>query len=462
MRQYIKRQCLEILSLLDEAHAEVIISLINNKAEAALDILEQCQQGAISVGEMIDKSEGEGTEEVRSLERYCEMIWQVSEDIKNGGEISVQKTEKMLRKLLLDVLNGIQNRIPTRREIVFLPYKASMWDSLESVWRKLDADPDVTARVIPIPYYDKNPDGSFKQLHYEGTQFPADIPIELYEDYDLEAFHPDAIYIHNPYDEANYVTSVHPKYYSSVLKKQTEELVYIPYFVLGEIDPSNKAAVEGVEHFITLPGVVNAHKVIVQSPEWRQVYIDVMSKNYGEETRAYWENKIDGSGSPKMERVKNLKEDDFEIPEEWRKITDRTDGSGSGSSDSGSRDNRGSRKKIVFYNTGVSALLQEDERMLDKIERVFEIFKENKEDVVLLWRPHPLMEATLTSMRAELWERYKKIVDDYRASGWGIYDDTPELDRAIAVSDAYYGDPSSVVQLYKETGKPIMIQNVNV
>ena len=462
MRQYIKRQCLEILSLLDEAHAEVIISLINNKAEAALDILEQCQQGAISVGEMIDKSEGEGTEEVRSLERYCEMIWQVSEDIKNGGEISVQKTEKMLRKLLLDVLNGIQNRIPTRREIVFLPYKASMWDSLESVWRKLDADPDVTARVIPIPYYDKNPDGSFKQLHYEGTQFPADIPIELYEDYDLEAFHPDAIYIHNPYDEANYVTSVHPKYYSSVLKKQTEELVYIPYFVLGEIDPSNKAAVEGVEHFITLPGVVNAHKVIVQSPEWRQVYIDVMSKNYGEETRAYWENKIDGSGSPKMERVKNLKEDDFEIPEEWRKITDRTDGSGSGSSDSGSRDNRGSRKKIVFYNTGVSALLQEDERMLDKIERVFEIFKENKEDVVLLWRPHPLMEATLTSMRPELWERYKKIVDDYRASGWGIYDDTPALDRAIAVSDAYYGDPSSVVQLYKETGKPIMIQNVNV
>ena len=455
MRQYIKRQCLEILSLLDEAHAEVIISLIKSRGDAGagtgtdavLDTLEQCQQGAISVGEMIDKSEGEGTEEVRSLERYCEMIWQVSEDIKNGGEISVQKTEKMLRKLLLDVLNGIQNRIPTQREIVFLPYKASMWDSLESVWRKLDADPDVTARVIPIPYYDKNPDGSFKQLHYEATQFPADIPIELYEDYDLEAFHPDAIYIHNPYDEANYVTSVHPKYYSSVLKKQTEELVYIPYFVLGEIDPSNKAAVEGVEHFITLPGVVNAHKVIVQSPAWRQVYIDVMSKNYGEETRAYWENKIDGSGSPKMERVKNLKEDDFEIPEEWRKITDRTDGS---------------RKKIIFYNTGVSALLQEDERMLDKIERVFEIFKENKEDVVLLWRPHPLMEATLTSMRPELWERYKKIVDDYRAAGWGIYDDTPALDRAIAVSDAYYGDPSSVVQLYKETGKPIMIQNVNV
>ena len=33
---------------------------------------------------------------------------------------------------------------------------------------------------------------------------------------------------------------------------------------------------------------------------------------------------------------------------------------------------------------------------------------------------------------------------------------------AVVLSDAYYGDPSSVVQVYKKTGKPIMIQNVDV
>ena len=47
-------------------------------------------------------------------------------------------------------------------------------------------------------------------------------------------------------------------------------------------------------------------------------------------------------------------------------------------------------------------------------------------------------------------------------SGWGIYDDTAELDRAVVLSDAYYGDKSSVVQVYQETGKPLMIQNVEV
>ena len=50
----------------------------------------------------------------------------------------------------------------------------------------------------------------------------------------------------------------------------------------------------------------------------------------------------------------------------------------------------------------------------------------------------------------------------YQEEGWGIYDDTADVDRAIVLSDAYYGDGSSVVQMYKETGKPIMMQNVEI
>lgn len=42
----------------------------------------------------------------------------------------------------------------------------------------------------------------------------------------------------------------------------------------------------------------------------------------------------------------------------------------------------------------------------------------------------------------------------------GIYDDTADLDRAIVLSDGYYGDSSSIVQLCQNVGMPIMIQNV--
>ena len=122
----------------------------------------------------------------------------------------------------------------------------------------------------------------------------------------------------------------------------------------------------------------------------------------------------------------------------------------------------GSMKKIIMYNTSVQALLDNDEKMIDKIEDALRIFKKNKDDVTLLWRPHPLIKATISSMKPHLWGRYSKIVEQYRKEGWGIYDDSADLDRAIILSDAYYGDPSSVVELYKRTKKPIMIQNVDI
>ena len=53
-------------------------------------------------------------------------------------------------------------------------------------------------------------------------------------------------------------------------------------------------------------------------------------------------------------------------------------------------------------------------------------------------------------------------MEQYREEGWGIYDDTPDMDRAVAISDGYYGDASSIVQLCQEAGKPVMIQDVEV
>lgn len=110
------------------------------------------------------------------------------------------------------------------------------------------------------------------------------------------------IFIHNPYDECNYVTSVHPYFYSKNLKRFTEKLVYIPYFILSEIDPDNQQAVEGIEHFCTVPAVVNADRVIVQSEDMKKVYVNVLTKETGENTRTYWEGKILGLGSRSLIR----------------------------------------------------------------------------------------------------------------------------------------------------------------
>ena len=447
MRRYKKKELLETVDMLVEAN-EVIDRLSKSNTDRALEILGQCQESAILLGNLIE-SKGDGYAElIAILENYCENIYQMS--IVLTDENQIRKISKKIQKQLLHLNSRIRQEIPEdKKEVVFFPYKASMWDSLESVWMAADADEETDAYVVPIPYYDKNPDGSFREMHYEGNEYPDYVPVTNYEEYDFEERRPDIIFIHNPYDEFNYVTSVHPRFYSSNLKKFTEKLVYIPYFILNEVKADDEDAIKGMGHFCINQAVKNADKVIVQSEGMRRFYVEVLTRESGgsKEAREYWANKIDGIGSPKVDKVLNTKKEDIEIPEEWMKVIRKPDGS---------------FKKIIFYNTSVTALLEHDEQMLKKMESVFQLFQEKQDEAVLLWRPHPLMESTLISMRPELWERYRKMREQYREEGWGIYDDTADMDRAVVLSDGYYGDWSSIVYLYQKTGKPVMIQDVNI
>lgn len=381
---------------------------------------------------------------VHLLEILCELIWetcqaQMSEKSRLNKEINKK----------LEIIQGQIKAFPEKTEVVFLPYKASMWDSLESVWMAADEDESCDAYVIPIPYYDKKPDGSFKEIHYEAEEYPDYVSVTHYNDYNFEEHHPDIIFIHNPYDEYNHVTSVHPFFYSKNLKQFTDKLVYIPYFILNEINPDNEEAVGYVEHFCTVPAVMYADYVIVQSEAMRQIYINSLVKLLGKKDipKSHWEKKILGLGSPKVDKVLAVRKEKMDVPKEWIEIIQKPDGS---------------FKKIILYNTSVSALLYYGDRVLEKMKTVFQIFRKNRDEVALLWRPHPLIHATIKSMRPQLWAEYSRLEEQYKREGWGIYDDTTDMNRAIAVSDAYYGDRSSLVQLYQKAGKPIMIQNVEM
>lgn len=118
-----------------------------------------------------------------------------------------------------------------------------------------------------------------------------------------------------------------------------------------------------------------------------------------------------------------------------------------------------SNKKVILYVTSLGNMLNGGMQHIEKIGYVLDIFHQYQEDVILWWRPHPLEISTLESMRPDLLERYMRIREQYEKEGWGILDTTADVHRAIAISDAYYGDWSSVIQLYEKTGKPILIAN---
>ncbi len=452
MSKAVRKQLFSTLDTLTKATQLLHKLLMNGKTEDAASLLVECQDCAIAIGTQIDEVYGEDTDSVHGLEEYCELIYQMSESLNSYAERG--RIYEQLCKQLEMISNAMEQELPDKVEKVFLPYKASMWDSLESVYLAAKADENCDAYCIPIPYYDKNKDGSFGEMRYEGGEYPENIEITDWQTYDFQKRIPDVIYIHNPYDQCNFVTSVHPMFYSANLKTITDELIYIPYFVLNEIEPNNQAAIDGMKHFCFLPGTVNADKVILQSENMRQIYINEYLKAAKEQglagehvDRRALEKKFLGTGSPKFDKVMRARKDDVSIPPEWLPIIEKPDGS---------------RKKIIFYNTGIAAFLKHNEKMLEKMKDALQVFEENKDEVALLWRPHPLLENTIKSMRLPLWQEYREIVDRYKAAGWGIYDDTADMDRAIVLSDAYYGDPSSVVQLYQKTGKPILIQDAEV
>ena len=446
MKKYRKKEMLETISNLEEKNSY----FRNNNARATrvndIDTLISCQESAILLGSYLDILGEQAKPLVKILEDYCENIYQMT--ISLSDESLCRKLSERIKEQLSQLNNSILYDLPEdKKEVVFLPYKASMWDSLESIWKAADEDESCDAYVIPIPYYDKNPDGSFREMYYEGGHYPDYVPITKYEEYDFEGRKPDVIFIHNPYDGSNYVTSVHPFFYSKNLKQFTDKLIYIPYFILDEFKPDDKTVIDKIKHLCTTSGVFYADKVIVQSEDMRRVYVNVLAEVTGntKKVRQYWEDKILGLGSPKVDKALNTKREDLSIPDEWLKVIQRPDGS---------------FKKIIFYNTCIGPLLQSGNQMLRKLKSVFATFEENKNEVVLLWRPHPLIESTLTSMRPQLWEEYKTIRDKYIQEGWGIYDNTADMNRAVVLSDAYYGDESSIAQLYKKLNKLILFQTV--
>ena len=239
------------------------------------------------------------------------------------------------------------------------------------------------------------------------------------------------------------ITSVAPEYYSDKLKQCTDKLIYIPYFISEE----NGATPKWAERHAQMPVYVYADIIIQQSEKMRDIYIQALVNLYGENTRHIWEQKIKGWGSPKLDKVRKTKKDEHDLPEDWLAKIKKPDGSW---------------KKVVMYGTGLGEMLKSGEQLLDKIENVLTYFEKKTDEIMMLWRPHPLIPATLDSMRPELAARYAQIVDDYKKANWGIFDDTTDLNRSIAICDAYYGDDSSVIQLFQGVKKPVMVEDVEI
>lgn len=181
-----------------------------------------------------------------------------------------------------------------KKTIVFLPCRAMWWDTMEGLWHKYKAEGH-DVHVLPINFYDCDYYGSVGDMHDERTLFPDYVEVEDCENYDYAGVHPDTIVIQVPYDAENTAFTVHEFFYSSNLLNFTDELIYVPCFDIDDpIDREDKAC-RGIEILAEQPAVVYADKVLLKSEKQRELYLEKLISLSGEETRAFWEQKIEVS-----------------------------------------------------------------------------------------------------------------------------------------------------------------------
>ncbi|WP_197019936.1 hypothetical protein [Pseudobutyrivibrio sp. MD2005] len=421
MRKYKFKLVENYIALFRKINEGVFAELSSKASDIskASEYLQTAQQKAIDLGTYIEQEEGMGHKTVSVLEEFCEILYEINEEVLSEQGLSANSAKLRLDTIVNKIERSSKEDIAIQRLAVFLPYKSSMWDSLESVWQAAAADENCTALVIPIPYFDKNPDGSVKAEYWEGDDFPEYVHITSYETFDFGAEHPDMIFIHNPYDDSNLVTSVHPFFYSKELKKYTDCLVYIPYYATAGNMSEGQAL---------LPSYLNADYIVIQSEKFRGFFDPIVPQE-----------KFLPLGSPKFDSAIKKCMNPPEPPEAWKQ--------------------KMAGKKVYFYNTSLNGMLDDTEAFMRKMVYVFDIFR-NRKDVCLLWRPHPLFEKTLQSMRAQYLPIYEDIRDKYIREDWGIYDTTPNIEDTIALCDVYIGDAAtSVTSLFGVAGKPLFILN---
>ncbi len=420
MRKYFKNNILEVFASIYEAHG-VVKDLVSRKEYSnAQNLLADCQDTALELSDAIEASEGEGFVTVLLLEEYCKALYEaaVSLSDENNADI-LERIDAALAKVEESAKNDIQVRL----EVVFCPYKASMWDSLESIWRAAVSDPNCDVYVVAAPYYDRNPDHSFGAFHYEGNCYPDYVPIIHYDQYDFETRMPDIVYIHNPYDNCNYVTSVDPRFYSFELKKHTPMLVYVPYhistfFADFSTAPNNIAS-----------GFRYSDRIITQSKIQKEYYA----------AGGIAPDKLLALGSPKTDYIINNL-DSVDVPKQWEEITEG---------------------KITFMlNTSIAYLLR-IENWAEEMNKIIDIFA-NDESCALIWRPHPLLDATVRSMRPNMLNAYLDVMQRAKTCSNIVLDTEDSAYPAMKLSDALISDSSSLVAQFSLTNKPVLLTDGTV
>ncbi len=354
----------------------------------------------------------------------CQIIREKLNLILDGSTKVTQNTIEELGNNLFELKNEFQSEIKPKLKILFLPYKAAMWDSLETIYEAAVKDEDCIAKVVPIPYYKLSQNEATPS--YEGESFPRNIPIIHYDNFNLEEEQPDIIFVHNIYDQYNTITRVFEQYFTSNLKKYTDMLVYVPYHISSFIPPKPG----GRSMAYNIPTISNVDKIVLAAD-----FLIDSARRDGIDL-----NKLLALGSPKFDAMLKTLTEDTQYPSDWKeKIKGKT---------------------VYLLNTGCLFFSVDPFVKVNVIANILNIPNIDK-DSALIWRPHPLTKISILKYTPYLADYYDRLTNLYIKKESGMYnniiiDETDSYLPALKVADVLISSDGSLLRAFLATGKKVL------
>ena len=322
-----------------------------------------------------------------------------------------------------------------RKQVVFLPVGPSEWKAFQKTYDEIVEKGDADIYVIPLPLLKKD---FFNNIYMTDEEiiaatkldeYPADLPLYSWLDYDVEAHQPDEIYIQNPYDEWNPCLMVPPLYFAKHLRENTQKLIYIPIGTTAEFTVEDYCDVYHLKHYVTTPGVAYADEVRVQSENIKARYIEALTAAAGETTAELWKKKIVVSEFGTSE-ARNFKDE----------------------------------KKRVLYCIGISEFAEYREALIQSVNHRLDVFEENIDKIQVSFLFYPNDTKEFERIDAKAYQTIRNRIDALILENqWDVIElNISRAEETVECFDAYYGSSSPLVPIFTTKKKPVMIANYEI
>lgn len=295
-------------------------------------------------------------------------------------------------------------------KILFLLQEYPIFPASEYLYRTAAIDPRFEVQAVYVPFYHKNQTQENHNLEIYNSE---GIPAVNYDEYNLSAENPDVVIFTKPYNNI-------PKQFSiTEVEKLVKYTIYIPY----GLELNKRLIRYGFRDY--------CHFAV-----WRHLAYGSIVKEYGAKYGFRNGENIAVWGHP---RVDNYRKENIPAPNpEWQeKINDR---------------------KVILWCPHHTIVPGPEcvSTWLENYEMIFSLFEKHR-DLVLLWRPHPLLFGAIVNNNYMSKKELATFLADKQAQENIVLDQTPDYRTAFSMSDAIITDGTTFSLEYLLTGNPLMV-----